>query len=377
MLIHIVREALIEALQHVLKAVSISSPIPILAGIKIEAGAKEVLFTASHSSMSIQYRLALDGSSESVVRGGSIVVPARYFYEIIRKCNAGIITLELRENLILTIISEQAKLRLCGMDPVEYPSIQATDHVPTIKLNIRNKLLKLAIKQMLHAVSTSETRPLLTGVCIRYHRDMLTLSATDGVRLASRTIVVKGPKDTDVSSIIPGKNLHDLTTLLDQDEGSTEIEMGTHQVLFRTESTWFRSACIEGVYPNIASLIPEAYLTEIVVKTAKLLDAVERATVLAANCIIKLSSETDKLHIIANTADIGDAQDVVPITAFSGERFSISLNGKYLIDTLRTLEAEEVKVQFTGRMGPIILLPVQSQSSAVFLITPVRTGDRD
>ncbi|MBD0379916.1 DNA polymerase III subunit beta [Paenibacillus sedimenti] len=373
MLVNVTKDSLVNALQHVLKAISVNSPMPILAGINIQANANGLIFTASNTSMTIQYRIPQDNSSMTVQRTGGIVVPARYFNEIIRKLNAGLVTFEMNENLILTITSENSQIRLCGMDSADFPSIHFSDHHSSNKIQINNALLKSAIKQVAIAASTSETRPVLTGVSFEFNGASLNLVATDGIRLASRTLHIGKSANTSTNVIIPGRNLFEVHKMLSDEDDITEIEVGTNQIRFITNELQVQSALIEGVYPSIQNVIPQSYLSEVTVETSSLLHAVERVAILAGESIIRLVATTHKLDLLSRTAEIGDVQDEVPLTEMIGEDFIISLNGKFFIDILRCMDNEYVRLRFTGKASPIVILPADARLSTLFLITPVRT----
>ncbi|MGZ9583099.1 DNA polymerase III subunit beta [Paenibacillus marinisediminis] len=374
-LVHISKDSLINAVQHVLKAVSTNSPIPALTGVKIQADPSELIFTASNSSLTIQYRASQNNSSMTIARTGGIVVPARYFYEIIRKFDAGVVTLEIREHMVLTIISGHSQIRLCGMDPAEFPSTQFVESDTPLKFEIDSAQLKSSIKQVAASVSSSESRPVLTGVYFAYHNDSLHLVATDGIRLASRTIVMDSDVDFDAHVIIPGKNLYEVSRILDGEDNTIEIELGMNQIVFITGNIQIQSALIEGAYPSIKKVIPTSYVAEVVVHTSCFLNAAERETVLAGESIIRIMATSDKLDLLSRTAEIGDIQDEVPIKELNGEDFHISLNGKFLIDILRCVNSEYVRLRFTGRASPIIIQPEDDTSSTLFLITPVRTAN--
>jgi len=311
----------------------------------------------------------------TVQRAGGIVVPARYFYEMIRKFNSGFIILEIKDHLILTITSGHSQIRLCGMDSAEFPSTHHVESRPVFKLRMNNALLQSSIKQVAAAVSTSEARLVLTGVCFEYCDESLNLMATDGIRLASRTIPIENKAKTSANVIVPGKNLYEVAKILEGEDHTTEIEVGVNQIRFTTNHIQIQSALIEGVYPSIRNVIPKSHLSEIVVETACLLNAIERATVLASESIVRLEATSNRLDLLSRTAEIGDVQDQVPLMEMNGDNFIVSLNGKFFVDLLRCVESEYVRLRFTGKASPIILQPLNDLSSTLFLITPVRTAN--
>lgn len=309
----------------------------------------------------------------NVHRTGSIVVPARYFNEVIRKLTTDIITFEINKPLILTIVSGNSQIRLCGMDPEEFPLINNQEHNPANKLRINNALLKSTIKQVATAASTSEMRPVLTGVSFDYNNDSVNLIATDGIRLASKIIHTESTLNSSTKFLIPAKNLYEVSKMLRNDDDATEIDVVANQVRFTANELQVESALIEGAFPSITNVIPQSYLSEVLVDTTRLLCAVECVTVLAGESIIRLLATTRALELLSRTAEVGDVQDEVPLMEMSGDDFSISLNGRFFIDVLRSIDSEHVRIRFTGKASPVVIIPDSKPSSTLFLITPVRT----
>ena len=375
MLIDIKKDSLISALQLVLRAVSSNNLIPILAGIHIEARTSEIVFTTNNTRMTIRYRLAQDGHSVLIHRTGEIVVPARYFIEVIRKLSGGMITLEMREGLNLAIVSSESQIRLRGLDPEEFPSIHNQDEHYLAKISINNALLKSTIKQVAIAASSSEARPVLTGVLFDYNQDYLNLMATDGIRLASRTIYTVKHVHNRVTStkvLIPADHLNELTKLLKNDDDTTEIATFSNQVRFTTNDLQIESVLIDGVFPTSMNVIPKSYISELLLESNRLLSAVECVSVLANKSVIQLAATKNALLLFSQTPDIGDIQNEVPLVEMRGVDFTISLNAKLLVDLLRSIGSGKVRLRFAGELKPLVILPENIDSSILFLITPIR-----
>lgn len=372
--INVSKDILLKALQQVLKAVPANQRIPILAGVHIQALTNELIVTASNSTMTIQYRIPGEDTSLTVQRIGEVVVPARYFCEIIRKSDSGMITLEVDRSLRLSISSEHTQIRLCGMDAVDYPAIHPAENHAALKLAVNNQLLKASILQVAGAASSSEHRPVLTGVSFQYRNHRLQLTATNGVRLASRTIDVEHDAEMERHIIVPGRNLVEAVKIMDGEDRTTEVEVTNRHVRFTANHIMVQSALIEGEYPSLHHVIPHTFISEITIGTAPLLKAVERTTVLASESIIRLETTADRLCLLSQTAEIGDIEDEVSILEKNGEDFTISLNGKYVADILHGTSSEFIRLRFTGKMSPMVIHPLNDLSSTFFLITPVRTA---
>lgn len=373
MFIDIQKDSLISALQLVLRAVPSNNLLPILAGIHIEVRASEIIFTASNTRMTIQYRLTLDAPSLLIHRTGEIVVPARHFFEVVRKLGEGTMTLEIREGLDLTIVSSESRIRLRGMDPQEFPSIHSKDDHYRAKLRINNALLKSTIKQVAIAASSSEARPVLTGVLFNYNRDGLNLMATDGIRLATRKILIENDQDIDTTFLIPAQNLVEITKLLKNDTDTTEIVTYANQVRFTSNNVQIESVLIEGEFPSLSNVIPTSYISEVLLETNRLLNAVECVSVLASERVIKIAATKHNLLLFSQTADVGDVQHQVPFAQMKGDDFNFSLNVKLLVEILRSIGGGDVRLRFSGKLSPIMLIPEHTDPSTIFIITPVRT----
>ncbi|WP_440962047.1 DNA polymerase III subunit beta [Paenibacillus nitricinens] len=377
LLIHVSKDSFSTALQAVLKAISANSSSRVLTGIHIQAQAEGLTLTASNIRMTIEYKLPVKIDSMIVHKSGEIVVPARYFYEIIRKLDPGLISLEIAETLILNIQSGNTQFRLCGMDTAEFPRIHYMDHPNIQKIRMKNTLLKRIFKHVVFAVSSLETRPVLTGVSLQIDNHNIRVVATDGIRLAQH--VVENVEDYEASPlnvIIPGSTIQDLLKMINDNEGSsTQIEIGQKQIRFISDGLRVQSALLEGTYPFVDHLIPQVYLSEVIVNTERLLLVVERIAILAGESVTLGVLPSGILHLISWTADVGEAKEEIPLEYLEGEYFRAAFNGKYFRDILRVIDSETLIIRFAGKERPLVIQPVDMTSSTLFLITPMRTQD--
>ncbi|OME74425.1 DNA polymerase III subunit beta [Paenibacillus odorifer] len=377
LLIQVSKDSLSTALQAALKAISANSSSRVLSGIHIQAQAEGLTLTASNIRMTIEYKLPVKMDSMIVHKPGEIVVPARYFYEIIRKLDPGLIRLEIAETLILNIQSGNTQFRLCGMDTAEFPRIHYVDHPNTQKIRMKNTLLKQIFKHVVFAVSSLETRPVLTGVSLQIDNQNIRVVATDGIRLAQH--VVENVEDYGASPlnvIIPGSTLEDLLKIINDDEGSSvQIEIGQKQIRFISDGLRVQSVLLEGTYPYVDNLIPQVYISEVIVKTERLLRVVERIAILAGESVTLGVYPSGILHLISRTADVGEAKEEIPLEYLEGEYFRVAFNGKYFRDILRAIDSDTLRIRFAGKERPLVIQPVDMTSSTLFLITPMRTQD--
>ncbi|WP_099158966.1 DNA polymerase III subunit beta [Virgibacillus ndiopensis] len=371
------RDQLIASVQDVMKAISSRTAIPILTGMKIEAKQHGITLTGSDSDISIESYIPAEEDGIVHVENieeGNIVLQAKYFPDIVRKLPEKTVEIEADSNLKVTIRSGKAEFNLNGQDAEEYPHLPKLQTESSFK--IPTDLMKSLIKQTVFAVSTMETRPILTGVHLKLENNNLTFTATDSHRLASREIPVPDANIEFPSVVVPGKSLNELNKILDDTEELLEINVTNNQILFRTKHLYFLSRLLDGNYPETSRLIPEQSKTVIHANTKELLHTIDRASLLAKeerNNVVKLvTNDNQFLEITSNSPEVGRVAEEIAVQSIEGEELKISFSSKYMLDALKAIENDEVKIEFTGAMRPFIIRPADGES-ILQLILPVRT----
>jgi DNA polymerase III subunit beta len=243
---------------------------------------------------------------------------------------------------------------------------------------IPTDLLKTLIRQTVFAVSTSETRPILTGVNWKVLNNELTCIGTDSHRLALRKARLETETETDGQHnvVIPGKSLTELSKILDDTSETVDIVITENQILFKAKHLLFFSRLLEGNYPDTARLIPNEKKTEVIVNTKAFLQSIDRASLLARegkNNVVKFAIiEDNAIEISSNTPEIGKVVEEIPTQSIEGEELKISFSAKYMMDALKALEGNEIQISFTGAMRPFIIRPLNDDAT-LQLILPVRT----
>ncbi|MFC7370811.1 DNA polymerase III subunit beta [Fictibacillus iocasae] len=372
-------DQLIEGVQDVMKAVSSRTTVQILTGIKMTVDHESMTLTGSDSDISIERLIPVEENDIvhiEIEREGSVVLPARYFSEIVRKLPNDTVEIEVGERFETTLRSGSSEFSLLGLDPEEYPLL------PQIQENhvfeIQGDLFKNVIRQTVFAVSTSETRPILTGVNMKLEDGVLTCTATDSHRLAERQILVDtGSEDISFANVvIPGKSLNELSKIIDDSAENLQIVVTSNQVLFKAKNILFFSRLLDGNYPDTSKLIPSDSKTEIVLNTKDFLQAIDRASLLARegrNNVVKFATiGNQQVEVSSNSPEIGKVFEHVMVDEMEGEELKISFNAKYMMEALKTMDSTEVRVLFTGAMRPFLVKPTGDQAIKQ-LILPVRT----
>lgn len=372
------RDKLSNAVSHVSKAVSSRTTIPILTGIKIKTDDEGLTLTASDSDISIEVQIPLEEAGEwgvTIHEPGSIVLTARIFSEIVRKLPSNEIHIQVDDRLVTQIRSGQAEFTINGMDASEYPQLP---HLEEDKVfSVPCDLLKAMIRQTVFGVSTSEMRPILTGLMWSLEKGQLRFVATDSHRLASRTAMVECREDLSFHNVVvPGKSCNELVKILDDEQNPADIVVAENQILVKSKHILFYSRLLEGTYPDTTRIIPQGSKTEITVSTKEFLQSIERASLLSRegkSNVVKLVTLSDgSVEITSNAPEIGKVTDILMPKAMNGEELKISFNAKYMIDALRAIDSTEIKTSFSGPMSPFVIRPTD-HDWMLHLILPVRT----
>lgn len=369
------RNYFITQLNDTLKAISPRATLPILTGIKIDATNEGIVLTGSDSEISIEITIPnqVDGQEIiNVVEPGSVVLPGRFFVDIIKKLPGKEVKLSTNEQFQTLITSAHSEFNLSGLDPDQYPLLPQVSSDDALQLPV--KVLKNIIAQTNFAVSTSETRPVLTGVNWLIQQNELLCTATDSHRLAVRKLKLEEEIE-DKNVIIPGKALAELNKIMTDSEDHIDIFFASNQVLFRVGNVNFISRLLEGHYPDTSRLFPENYEIKLGLNNSDFYHAIDRASLLAregGNNVIKLSTGDTQIELSSTSPEIGTVKEEVTANDVEGGNLKISFNSKYMMDALKAIDNEEVEVEFFGTMKPFILKP-KDDDTVTQLILPIRT----
>ncbi|MCW9129454.1 DNA polymerase III subunit beta [Bacillus paramycoides] len=363
-----------QALSEVSKAISTKTLIPILSGIKITADQSGITLIASNSNIFIEKFIPSSIEDEQIAtifKAGSIVVPAKYFIEIIKKMPSDILIKSMNEQII-TIQSDEITLNLNGFLANEFPNIPYIDEHAEIQVETE-KLIEV-FKQTSFAAAKNESRPVLTGVHIVFDHNKLVCAATDSHRLALREILISS--HAKANCIIPSSTISELLKLMNNNSNFVYIYLSESHIIFKFGTITLYSRLIEGKYPNISSLIPHEFQTVINIDRKKILQGVDRSSLLASewannNVNLEIIDEST-IKISSNASQVGKISETQQIDAIHGQnQLNISFDGRFMVDALKAIKEDIVTLSFGGSMRPI-LIEAGEQSAAVHLISPVR-----
>lgn len=377
MKLSILRTELNEAIQHVSKAVSSRTSIPILSGIKLDVTTGGVTLTGSDTDISIQSFIPLevgDKTIATVVRTGSVVLTAKFFVEIVRKLPKEEILIEVGERFQTVITSGSAEIQLVGLDPEEFPLLPPIEEDQV--LSVPGDLLKDMIRQTVFAASTNESTPVLTGVLWNMQDGLYKYVATDRHRLASSSVRIDNQTAKFANIVVAGRTLNELAKIVPDQNTLVDIVVADNQVLFKLGNVLFYSRMLDGTYPDTSKIIPQSFKTELVVHTKTFSEAMDRAYLLSreerTNIVRMITTDSGGIEISSSSSELGKVTEQLEIVKLDGEPLKIAFNSKYMLDVLRVLDSEEMIIGFNGSMSPIIIRP-RGHDSNLHLILPYRT----
>ena|SRR5690625_376147 len=371
------KKNLLNSIQAVSNAISSRTIVPILTGMKLDVTDHKLVLTGSNSDITIQSHIPDVIDEKEIITQitpGSIVLPVPHFPEIIKKLPEDIVDISVDDNYKTTIRSGNAVFTLYGQSSEEYPQIQM--NLMDEPIQIKSKDLKTLIRQTVFAVSQMETRPILTGVNIEIKENLLTFTATDSHRLALRSIPLESHTFDETNIVVPGNSLQELNKILADEDGYVNMSFMQNQVLFYTDEVYFLSRLLSGNYPETARLIPTESKTTLHIFTKEFIHTIERAALLSnrdQNNVIRLDTlDEQTIEISGNSPEIGNVKEQLDVISIEGEEIKISFSSRYMLDTLKTIDSNQVQVEFSGPMRPFVIRTPE-EDHILQLILPVRT----
>ena len=364
------KNILLDNLVNTSKAISSRNLIPILTGIKFELKDDGLYLSASDSDISIRSFIKKDNITE-IISTGSVVLSGKYIVEIIRKLPDKDIEFEVVDGFNTIIQTDGSQFNLNGIDPDEFPNLDLEDTKNPIVIN--PVVFRNIINQTFFATSLSETRPLLTGINFKISDNILDVIATDSYRLARKQINLDDSYETEFNLVIPGKNLIELSKIVDDDKENIYLHIFNNKVIFKYKDIIFLSRLIDGTYPVTSNIIPSEFKVDIECDYSDLYDMIDRASLLSSDKdknTIKLELTNKELIISSNSPEIGKVEEKISVK--NKENISISFSSKYMLDAIKSFNADKIHILMNDDNSPIVIKS-DSEKNLVQLVLPIKT----
>jgi DNA polymerase III subunit beta len=359
------KDELAEKLQVVGRGVSTRTTVQILGGIMLRAAGGRLYLSATDMEISLR-----DSLEARVEDEGGVVVPGRLLVDIVRLLPAGEVTLEHRaDEGVARLVCGSASYQLNTYGPEDFPRLPEIE--PESAFTVDREAFLETIARVGRSASRDESRPVLTGVLVRFEGQKLVMAATDSYRLSVKeTALAKGP-GRDLEAIVPARALQELVRIAGAADSPTiDVGVQENQIVFGAAGVWLTARRIDGQFPNYRQLLPEQFEAEVQLPREELLDVVRRTGLLAQRkSPLRLRFEDGELTVSAQTQDVGEARESLPV-GYSGEAMEIGFNADFLRDGLESVTDETVRLKLISPLRPGLIHG--ESDDFLYLIMPIR-----
>jgi DNA polymerase-3 subunit beta len=356
------KEDLVSALSVVSRAVSTRSTVQVLSGILIQADGDRLQLSATDMELSL--RLSLEGQVEG---SGAVVVPGRLLVDLARLLPESEVTLEhSAEEGVVQVTSGPSISRLHTYSAEDFPKLPDAAGAQTF--SVERAAFLDTIAKVSRAASRDESRPVLTGILVRFEGGKLVMAATDSYRLSVKETELAGDVP-ELEAIVPARSLTELVRIA-QEVDEVQVGVQENHVVFGADGVWLTTRRIDGQFPNHKQLIPETFEHEVSLPREEFLEVVRRTSVMAQrNSPLRLRFANGEVTVSAQTQDVGEARETLPI-AFTGEELEIGFNPEFLRDGIDSVDTEEVQLKLISPLRPGLIYSAEEAFS--YLIMPIR-----
>lgn len=357
-----VRDEFVDRLGIVARAVATRPSVQILSGVALRAEGGRLALAAT--DMEVSLRSSLDAEVEEP---GTAVVPGRLLGEIARLLPDERVEIDHHpEQGRVTVTSGSATYNLQTYAAEDFPRLPEAGAGE--KFAVAGHVFRETVAQVGRSASRDESRPVLTGVLMRFGGEELVMAATDSYRLAVKKTALER-KVPDLEAIVPARGLGELSRVARR---ADEIELGVHEnhVIFGVGDVLLTTRRIEGQFPDYEQLVPDQFEYELTLSRLELLDVVRRVAVMAQrNLPLRLRFAEGQLDISVQAQDVGEAHETMPIQ-FSGDPLEIGFNADFLQEGIESVESDEIQLKLISPLRPGLIR--SEEDEFLYLIMPIR-----
>jgi len=340
--------------------------IPILANVLIEANGNEVRLLATDLEVALRSRC-----QASVGKSGSLTLPAKKLYEIVKALPETDVRIEEDKNGV-KVAADRFDSRMQTLPREDFPTLPDATGKGSASLP-RNALKEMVAKTQF-AITGEDTRYFLNGAKFVLTPDSLTLVATDGHRLALVEVTHKIGVTEEVGVILPKKTLLELGKLLVEGDGDVLFEKGENHLFFDVGGRMLISRMIDGQFPAYERVIPKGNDKHIEFERERLTNAVKRVALLSneRSRAVKMEINKGKVEVTSSSSEFGEAREELPVD-YAGGSMTISFNAQYVLDFLNVVETDVVMLSLKDEVSQAVMKPVGAQGyDYTYVIMPMR-----
>ncbi len=368
----VVRKAdLLRELQLFQGIVERKNTIPILANVLIEADTDSVRLLATDLEVGLRSKC-----QASVAKGGSLTLPAKKLYEIIKALPETDVRIE-EDKSGVKVAADRFDSRMQTLPREDFPTLP--DGTGVYSASLPREVLKQMVAKTQFAITGEDTRYFLNGALFILRPDSMSLVSTDGHRLALITVSrekgkYKGKPDDEMRVILPRKTLLELGRLLAEGDGDIQYERGENHLFFDIGGRLLISRMIDGQFPAFERVIPKGNDKRVEFDRDRLTNAVKRVALLSneRSRAVKFQMDKGKVEIASSSPEFGEAKEVL-IVDYAAAPVTICFNAQYVLDFLSVVETDSIGLEFKDEMSQAVMKPVGAEGyDYTYVIMPMR-----
>jgi DNA polymerase-3 subunit beta len=344
--------------------------IPILANILMEANGDQIKLLATDLEVGLRSRC-----QASVSTGGTLTLPAKKLYEIIKALPETDVRIEEDKNGV-KVAADRFDSRMQTQPPQDFPSVPDAAGAMTSTLSAAS--IRAMVAKTQFAITGEDTRYFLNGALFILQPEMMSLVATDGHRLALVAVPrpkgsAKGQKE-EIRAILPKKTLWELSKLLAEGDGDVHYERGENHLFFQVGNRMLISRMIDGQFPAFERVIPKGNNRRIEFERERLTNAVRRVALLSneRSKAVKFTIEDGKVEVNSSSPEFGEAHEVLPVDYNEGA-MQICFNAQYVLDFLNVVETDSVTLELKDEVSQVVMKPIGAEGyEYTYVIMPMR-----
>ena len=347
------------------RTVAQKSSLSAIEGILCRAG-NGLSLTGYNMETAITYEIDAEVSDM-----GECILPAKLFGDIIRRLPEGPVTVVVDEKYKVSVRSGYAAFNISAESADDYPELPDVTDGKAIR--IPQTAMKDLIGGTIFSVSENQGRPIHTGVKFEVNDSTVSAIAVDGFRLARRTYHTEEPTGRGLSFVVPAQGLKEVEKILQEGEEDVAFTLGTKHILFQMGAATLICRLLEGEFLDWRRVVPTGCPIQLVANVAELTSSLERVGLIVSEkykspvrCVF-----SNQLLMLKTNTTIGAAEDRCSF-AGDGKELEIGFNVRYLCDALRAVPSEEVTLELTNSLSPIVMTPVDEKHDFAYMVLPVR-----
>ena len=347
------------------RTVAQKSALSVLEGILCRAG-HGLSLTGFNMETAITYQIDAEVSDM-----GTCVLPAKLFGDIVRRLPEGPVTVVVDDNYKVSIRAGYASFSISAESAEDYPELPDVGDGRSIQMP--QEALKNLISGTIFSVSENQGRPIHTGVKFEVDSETVSAIAVDGFRLARRTYHTEAPTGRNLSFVVPAQGLKEVEKILQDSEENASFTLGSKHILFQIGDATLVCRLLEGEFLDWRRVVPTTCPIKLTANVSELTSSIERVGLIVSEkykspvrCVF-----SDQVVLLKTNTTIGAAEDRCSL-AGDGKELEIGFNVRYLCDALRAVPSEEVVLELTNGLSPIVLTPVDDKQDFSYMVLPVR-----